>query len=89
MWYGKIDTHIAGAMKYKTPLKHLKKAIWQYISGVLEIILPFVSAILPPVCNLKKRKKKKVNKGFHRKSWWSVIRAKQNKMKQSKCPTKR
>lgn len=63
--YGEIDTQIAGLWNTKPPLQYLKKAIWQYSSRILKVILLFGSVILPPVYNLKK-KIKNVDKCFHR-----------------------
>lgn len=67
-------------MEYKTPLQRFKKAIWQYSSEVLEVILFFGSVILTLVCNPKK-KIKNVDKVFHRESHCRVIRAKQKRSK--------
>lgn len=86
-----MDTQIAGLWSVKPPVQHFKKTIWQYGSGVLEVILLFGSVILPLVCN-PKEKMKNVDKGFHGEKAIVVCyksKIEHIKMKQSKCPTNR
>lgn len=86
-----MDTQNCWFTECKTPLQHLKKTIWQYGSGVLEVILLFGSIILPLVCN-PKEKMKNVGKGFHGEKVIMVCyksKIEHIKMKQSKCPTNR